>query len=63
MERETPGVPVRSAFCPVCGREADVQFRRLGEAFCSEAHAAEFAEEVRAVAAARGDGETSKGRN
>ena len=33
-------------YCAICGREADGQFRRLDEAFCSEAHAVEFAREV-----------------
>ncbi len=44
------GIAATPGYCAVCGREADGQFRRLGEAFCSEAHAVEFAREVRALA-------------
>lgn len=47
-----PDGPARVAYCPVCGREADGQIRQVGEAFCSETHAAEFAREVRALAEA-----------
>ncbi len=47
-------------YCPVCGRDAaDPALFRFGEYFCSEAHVAEFAGEIRArggppVPAARG---------
>lgn len=34
--------------CPICGREAtDASLKRFGEYFCSEAHVAEYAREVR----------------
>ncbi len=36
-------------YCPICGREAaDHNLRRFGEYFCSEAHVAEYAQEIRA---------------
>lgn len=39
-------------YCPVCGHDAaDAALFRFGEYFCSEAHVAEFAAEVRARAA------------
>ena len=57
---DTSGGLAGSAYCPICGREADQQFRRLGEAFCSESHAAEFVQEVRALAGAVRDEDTSK---
>lgn len=60
MEREAPGGPARSAYCPVCGREAEGKIRRLGEAFCSEAHAAEFAREVEVLAEAGRNQDTHK---
>lgn len=63
MEQETPGASPRPAYCPVCGHEADGKFRRLGEAFCSEAHAVEFAEEVRALAETDGNWDTSERRS
>lgn len=40
-----PGQP-GPLYCPVCGREASDSIRRLGESFCSEAHAGEFGREV-----------------
>jgi len=40
-------------YCPVCGRDAaDAAIFRFGEYFCSEAHVAEFASEVRVRGAA-----------
>lgn len=42
--------PNDARYCPVCGEDAMVhglQIERFGEAFCSEAHAEEFAREVR----------------
>jgi hypothetical protein len=39
---------VGDTFCPICGREAtDPSLKRFGEYFCSEAHVAEYAREVR----------------
>ncbi len=49
-ERGVAGIAATPGYCAFCGREASGQFRRLGEAFCSEAHAVEFAREVRALA-------------
>jgi len=44
-------------YCPVCGRDAaDPALFRFGEYFCSEAHVAEFAGEVRARGAAPAEG-------
>lgn len=35
-------------YCPLCGREAaDPRLKRFGEYFCSEAHVAEYAREIR----------------
>ncbi len=35
-------------YCPICGRDVDERaVKRLGESFCSEAHAEEFLREVR----------------
>jgi hypothetical protein len=61
---ENTGVPAKveaaDHHCPICGRDAaDPPLFRFGEYFCSEAHVAEFAAEVRArgaptVEAARG---------
>ena len=48
-EREMSGSLGRSSYCPVCGQKADGQLRRLGEIFCSEAHADEFAREVQVL--------------
>jgi len=40
-------------FCPICGRDApDPSLKRFGEYFCSEAHVAEYAREVRSKQAA-----------
>lgn len=43
---EIVGYEVSTAYCAVCCREADRQLKRLGEAFCSDAHTEEFEEEV-----------------
>jgi len=42
-------------YCPICGRDADPAIHRLGEAFCSEAHAEEFTREVNALVSASRD--------
>jgi hypothetical protein len=35
-------------YCPICGKDAaDPSLKRFGEYFCSEAHVAEYAQEVR----------------
>jgi len=47
----------------VCGREANGQIRRLGEAFCSEAHADEFAREVQGLIEAGRNQDTTKRRS
>ena len=54
---------MRSAFCSVCGREADGRVRRLGEAFCSEAHADEFTREVQVLIGGSQHLNTDKRRN
>lgn len=39
---------VTETYCPICGRDAtDPSLKRFGEYFCSEAHVAEYAREVR----------------
>lgn len=63
MEREAPGDRAREAYCPVCGREADGRVRRLGEAFCSEAHADEFVREVEVLVEDGRSQDTSKRRS
>jgi hypothetical protein len=36
-------------YCPICGKDvAEPSFKRFGEWACSEAHAEEYAKEVRA---------------
>ncbi len=36
-------------YCPICGRELpDLSIKRFGEYLCSEEHAEEFVQEVRA---------------
>ena len=60
MERETPGAPTKFAYCPICGREADGTVGRLGEAFCSEAHAEAFEQEVQVLIQAERNRDTSK---
>ena len=36
-------------YCPICGKDvAEPNFKRFGEWACSEAHAEEYAKEVRA---------------
>ena len=45
----------------MCGRRADGQVRRMGETFCSEAHADEFGQAVRALTEARGDRDGTEG--
>ncbi len=36
-------------YCPMCGKDVDTsEFRRFGEACCSEAHAEQYVNEVRA---------------
>ncbi len=57
------GIAATPGYCALCGREADGKFRRLGEAFCSEAHAVEFAEEVWALAETDGNWDTSERRS
>lgn len=45
------GNRVGESCCPICGRDStDPTLRRFGQYFCSEAHVAEFAREVRASA-------------
>ncbi len=42
------GNVVGETFCPICGRDAtDPSLKRFGEYFCSEAHVAEYAREIR----------------
>ena len=42
-------VEVTEKYCPICGREVtEPSFKRFGEWACSEAHAEEYAKEVRA---------------
>jgi len=54
-EKQAIGTPAKgpsdgsvATFCPICGKDAaDPSLKRFGEYFCSEAHAAEYAQEVR----------------
>jgi hypothetical protein len=57
VEKKTVSPPIAvggrnvagETFCPICGREAtDPNLKRFGEYFCSEAHVAEYAREIRA---------------
>lgn len=42
-------IETREKYCPICGREAaDPTLNRFGEWACSEAHAEEYVQEVRA---------------
>lgn len=56
------GIAATPGYCAICGREADSRVHRLGEVFCSEAHAAEFAHEVQSLTAVHRNQDTHEGR-